>query len=252
MSIYPHAKFRPVKFAGSLDLRNPKYRAVILHTNGGGTDHGSLLSWWNSQFDKTHKRLASHFQVMWDGTVEQYLDTDVIAWAESGASRWAISIETQDDSHNERPWTSGQLDAIVAICKWVGVPPVWLTEGGQDGLGWHEQFRSWNQSGHDCPGAVRENQIRTAVMPRLGIGSAHFPAWPGRILKLADPLMHGRDVQVWQAQMAHRGWQIGADGWYRPGSESACRKFQKEKGLDIDGRVGPDTWQATWLAPITQ
>jgi Putative peptidoglycan binding domain len=77
------------------------------------------------------------------------------------------------------------------------------------------------------------------------------PAWPGRYLLLANPMMNGGDVHDWQAQMHHRGWAIDVDGWYGTGSLSVCKTFQDEKGLKVDGVVGPSTWNAAWAAPLT-
>lgn len=59
-------------------------------------------------------------------------------------------------------------------------------------------------------------------------------------------------VHTWQAQMARRGWKaVTQDGRYGPQSEQACRAFQAEKGLPVDGLVGPATWAATWTAPVS-
>jgi peptidoglycan hydrolase-like protein with peptidoglycan-binding domain len=63
--------------------------------------------------------------------------------------------------------------------------------------------------------------------------------------------MSGNDVHTWQKRMADRGWTIAVDGAYGPQSEDVCRKFQLEKGLAVDGIVGPQTWNAAWTAPIT-
>jgi peptidoglycan hydrolase-like protein with peptidoglycan-binding domain len=38
---------------------------------------------------------------------------------------------------------------------------------------------------------------------------------------------------------------------YGPQSRSVCLAFQSEKGLAVDGLVGPRTWEASWKAPIT-
>jgi peptidoglycan hydrolase-like protein with peptidoglycan-binding domain len=51
--------------------------------------------------------------------------------------------------------------------------------------------------------------------------------------------------------MASRGWTLAVDGGYGNQSEGVCRAFQGEKGLAIDGQVGPITWQASWTAPIS-
>jgi cell wall-associated NlpC family hydrolase len=78
----------------------------------------------------------------------------------------------------------------------------------------------------------------------------NFPRWPGRYLT-QPPQMKGRDVVAWQRRMLARGWRLPTNGVYGPNTELACRRFQQEKGLLVDGIVGPDTWRAAWLAPIT-
>lgn len=77
------------------------------------------------------------------------------------------------------------------------------------------------------------------------------PPFPGRLLVLKSPNLSGNDVRTWQGQMAHRGWSIAIDGIYGPVSRDTCLKFQQEKGLWVDGIVGPATWAASWSAPIT-
>jgi hypothetical protein len=59
------------------------------------------------------------------------------------------------------------------------------------------------------------------------------------------------NVKTWQQKMKDRGWSIGVDGCFGPESENVCRQFQAEKGLSVDGDVGPKTWDATWNAPVT-
>ena len=51
--------------------------------------------------------------------------------------------------------------------------------------------------------------------------------------------------------MSAREWDIDVDGDYGDQSERVCRGFQREKGLDIDGILGPVTWKAAWEEPIT-
>jgi Domain of unknown function (DUF1906)/Putative peptidoglycan binding domain len=78
-----------------------------------------------------------------------------------------------------------------------------------------------------------------------------FPPFPGRLLMLENPLMVGNDVRMWQQQMANRGWHLTVDSYYGPVTETVCRQFQAEKGLHVDGIVGPQTWDAAWLDPVT-
>jgi len=60
-------------------------------------------------------------------------------------------------------------------------------------------------------------------------------------------------LKVWQDQMLVRGWKaIGAaDGKFGVKTETVCRQFQSEKGLVVDGLVGPSTWHTAWAAPVT-
>lgn len=89
------------------------------------------------------------------------------------------------------------------------------------------------------------------AIPAPATPASGYPAWPGRYLVLRDPLMTGGDITTWQRQMIARGWPIVADGAYGKQSEQAAEKFQKEKGLTVDGIIGPQSWNATWVAPVT-
>jgi len=51
--------------------------------------------------------------------------------------------------------------------------------------------------------------------------------------------------------MGKRGWTITADGFYGNQTSSVTRQFQQEKGLSVDGLIGPQTWAAAWTAPVT-
>jgi hypothetical protein len=88
----------------------------------------------------------------------------------------------------------------------------------------------------------------TPTPPPSGGGGGTAPPWPGTYL--AD-FTAGGGAGQWQAQMAARGWHIDVDDQYGPASAEVCRQFQAEKGLEVDGVVGPITWDAAWTAPIT-
>ncbi len=88
------------------------------------------------------------------------------------------------------------------------------------------------------------------VAPESANGATAAPPFPGRTLT-QPPVMRGADVRTWQRRMQVRGWVISADGDYGPQSEDVCRRFQREKGLAVDGEVGPRTWVASWQSPVT-
>lgn len=122
----------------------------------------------------------------------------------------------------------------------------WRTESGHYG---HSQVP---ENDHDDPGPMPRNMFAggSPTPPTPRPPAAQHPRWPGRFLT-QPPIMRGDDVRTWQAQMRRRGWPIEVDGVYGPGSEEIARKFQREKGLPVDGIVGPATWDAAWTSKIT-
>jgi peptidoglycan hydrolase-like protein with peptidoglycan-binding domain len=83
-----------------------------------------------------------------------------------------------------------------------------------------------------------------------------FPYSPTHYLGTArdDPACHARGgaVVAWQRRMAQRGWVLPTSGVFDARCDEVCRRFQDEKGLVVDGMVGPITWRATWTAPVTR
>jgi peptidoglycan hydrolase-like protein with peptidoglycan-binding domain len=90
-------------------------------------------------------------------------------------------------------------------------------------------------------------------MEASSIAAVGIPPFPGRLLKFTEgqPLMQGEDVRTWQARMRVRGFHIDVDGFYGRQSKSVATQFQQEKGLEVDGIVGRQTWTAAFSLPIT-
>lgn len=162
-----HGMWKPVPYTGL--HRRQRYRAAILHTNGGGA--GSLQGYFTGNARGDHGpenvHVGAQFQILRDGTTEQYVDTAQVIYHAYSASEWAVGIETEDDGHPERPWTPQQVTAIIRLLRALKVPPRLLKETPSNGVGWHEQYPSWNRTAHSCPGHVREKQIRDVILPAL-------------------------------------------------------------------------------------
>jgi hypothetical protein len=73
------------------------------------------------------------------------------------------------------------------------------------------------------------------------------PAFDGVIL-MQPPVMRRASVTTWQNRVRARSDlpNITADGAFGPISQDAARRVQQIAGLAVDGRVGPNTWPATW------
>lgn len=54
----------------------------------------------------------------------------------------------------------------------------------------------------------------------------------------------GLEVVTAQKLLTEAGFSIEADGVFGSETDKATRKFQKSKGLDVDGKIGNDTWAA--------
>ncbi|MGL5066618.1 MAG: N-acetylmuramoyl-L-alanine amidase [Sarcina sp.] len=66
-----------------------------------------------------------------------------------------------------------------------------------------------------------------------------------RVIELRKPFMSGADVKKVQSKLKVIGLDVGSiDGIYGYDTEDQVIKFRKSKGLSVDGKVGPATWDA--------
>lgn len=78
------------------------------------------------------------------------------------------------------------------------------------------------------------------------------PSWYSRVLvwhskkKDGQTMMSGGDVsRVQELVIQHgHGFATTVDGWYGEDTDYSVRSFQGERGLDVDGKVGPNTARA--------
>jgi peptidoglycan hydrolase-like protein with peptidoglycan-binding domain len=238
---------------------------IVLHTAEGALTYQSLGSFFANPASGVSSHTGIDDQA---GVIGEYVRRDYKAWTAANANPYAVQTELCAFAE----WDPAEWDRhpnMLANCAaWVaeeaqafGIPIIRLTpaqaQSGTAGVCQHVDLGPMGGGHWDCgPGFPMDRVLQMAggvpaspvPLPPTGAGA---PPWPGRYFELVDPLMSGADIAQWQAQIAVRGWQLAADGWYGSQSEAVCVQFQDEKGLTVDGVVGPDTWAAAWTAPVT-
>lgn len=192
MAKCPFAKQRILPESGTQKKIVP---AIIIDHSQAGT--GSLYNYW-----LTGTGLECHFWVSLDGTIEQYMDTEVQADANLEANRWiegstgygAISIETENSrqaTYNayrggqgaaafyEDPWTPAQIASLKKLHKWLADTHPTIkrqkcnapTIGGR-GLGYHSMWGTgptpwipYKSRGKTCPCRYRIEQWHRELLP---------------------------------------------------------------------------------------
>lgn len=168
MAIYPGAVYRPISrnFGGT----RRSTRAIVLHVDAGGAD--SLFGWFNNPAAQA----SSQFYVKYDGTVEQYMDSDRVAWTQREGNATCVGIETQ--GKGDGAWTPAQMTAIENLVRWLcdlyGVPKVDMVDSrpSSRGIGMHRYGNDpwrvaggqiWGPRGKPCPGEKRVAQFPELV-----------------------------------------------------------------------------------------
>lgn len=246
----PGVTKRPMPYVDQLPGRQPK-RVAIAHTNGGGSDHGSLYGW----FARAGNHICAHCQVMFTGVTEQYVPLDKQAYAQWDGNPFGVSFELEDGGKPGKRLTRRQVKAAARLWHAMGVPARIAEEDGEGGgVGWHSLYEPWNQSHHACPGSVRVRDIRKRVLPALAKlhGSKVEPVkHPSHRPTLRMGESGHAHATLWlqeRLNRSRRSWfrrhRLAEDGLFGPSTEAAVREFQRIRRLKVDGVVGPQTWEA--------
>jgi peptidoglycan hydrolase-like protein with peptidoglycan-binding domain len=222
------------------------------------------------------------------GTIGVYVKRADKAWTAANANPQAVQAELCAFAAWDNAEWHRHPNMLENCARWVaeesaafGIPIVRLNaaqaQGGGRGVCQHIDLGSWGGGHVDCgnafpmdevlamaggqPGTAPTPPSQPTQPPKPGGPAPPFPYPSSDYLGQPDPDPHchsgfygGVDttnVRTWQQQMASRGWHIGVDGQYGPQSEDVCRSFQAEKGLSVDGLVGPQTWATSWTAAVT-
>lgn len=248
-------------------------RLIVLHTTEGAQDLDSLWNWFKNPSAKVSSHVAADNKRR--GLIDEYVKRHHSAWAQGNYNGVSTCIEmctpkgaangwSRDYWLNHQGWMLETCAAWVAEeARAYNIPLVRLSpsaaQGSGRGLCGHVdiQPRDRTDPGKGFPWDWVIAKAK-GQSPPSGGGSPAPPSGGTQAPKFsATPYIDQRtnsrhaDVRTWQNKMKSRGWQIGVDGVYGPESERVCRAFQQEKRLGVDGKVGPNTWAATWSAPVT-
>jgi hypothetical protein len=238
-------------------------RLIVLHSAEGATTFESLGSF----FANPSSGVSSHVGIDdTPGTIGEYVSREQKAWTAGNANPVAVQAELCCPSGASAGWSLDDWHAhptmLANTATWIaeeaaafGIPIVGLSpsdaQGGAAGVCQHADLGSWGGGHYDLGETFPIGEVlamaggQPAPTPPPA-GAA--PPWPG--VYLCD-YTAGNGTSTWQAQMVARGWQLDVDDEYGPASADVARSFQAEKGLDVDGVVGPATWGAAWTAPVT-
>lgn len=252
-------------------------RLIVLHTAEGALTIESLGNFFASSSSQVSSHTGADDK---KNTVGEYVKRGNKAWTAANANPVATQLElcafaswSTDEWHRHPNMLDNCAKWIAEEAKYFGIPIVRLNssqaQGSGRGVCQHVDLGSWGGGHHDCgsgfpmgyvlemaaghPVSAPTPPPSSGKAPPFPYPSNHYLGQPS-----SDPHCHSgyyggvdRDnVRKWQGQMSHRGWYLNVDGMYGPNSEKVCRQFQSEKGLSVDGLVGPQTWDKTWTSPI--
>lgn len=196
-------------------------KALLLHTAvTGATDLGFP--------DPNRPGVGCHFYLLLNGDLHQYLDTSRMSGHAWDANPWTLGLESQDNAV-EMAWTQSQLDTIDKLCRELGVPGQALKETPSDGIGYHRQFNSWNQSRHSCPTDPKVAQI-AGIIARLA----------------APPPLPPEEDDVGKLSGQERDGIAGMWGFQRRQKQGATSKPNAGDYKDGDGADRTDSAKAGW------
>lgn len=267
-----------------------KPRLLVLHTSEGATSYQSLGNYFANPssevsshvgIDDTPNTVGEYVgrsNKAWTSCNANPVAVQAELCTPSGGYQWTTA---QWNTHSQMLANTAAWLAEESAAN--GIPLVKLSpsqaQGGSAGVCQHADLGSWGCGHVDCGAGFPIDQVismatgkpgpapgptpptptptppPSGAAPPFPYPSNHYLGQPS-----SDPCCHSgyyggvdnTNVATWQRQMAARGWSIGGiDGCYGPTCTNVCRQFQQEKGLSVDGLVGPQTWSTSWTAPVT-
>jgi hypothetical protein len=149
--------FATYKAVGNHGGQMSAHLGLVLHVQQGT---GSLYGYFNNP----SSQVSAHFWCAQDGTLEQYVDTNVVAWAEAAGNASYLSVETE--GMDTTPLTPAQVATLGRLLAWCangyGFPLTGPVPHGTPGFTPHcnpngTPDPAWGN--HPCPGSIRLGQM---------------------------------------------------------------------------------------------
>ena len=231
--------------------RNKKINAIVIHHMAGNATVENCGEW----FAQTTTGASSNYGVGTDGRVACYVEEENRSWAtcNGGIDNRAITIEVANCGGGpDCPVSDQALEATIAlcvdICKRYGFT---LNYTGDKSGNLH--MHKW-YADTDCPGPYLGSKfpyIAEEVNKRIGANAELVkPVVKNEEvctvnLSMLSKGSKGEPVKALQILLIGNGFSCGSygvDGSFGGDTDEAVRKFQKAKGIGVDGIVGPVTW----------
>lgn len=182
---------------------------------------------------------SSNYGIGSDGRVGLYVSESQrsIASCSTANDNVAVTIEVAN-SKAANPWPVSDkaynklIELCADICKRNGIEGLVYTGDSSGNLTKHNMFYATA-----CPGPYLEARlpaIAAAVNKILGYTKIRYGC-EGELVKEAQELLIKAGYSVGSA---------GVDGDFGSATLAATKAFQEDKGLDVDGVIGDDTWAA--------
>ncbi len=245
MTHYPGSTFRPVPSHGGPAT---SHMGLVVHITTNDFDPYGF-------FSNPANQASSNYWASALGLLEEYVDPDLRAWAQSSGNGSWVSVETS--GRDGTAMTDAQVQTVAELFAWghqhYGWPLQLSEDPGTPGLGWHGMGGDGWGGHFNCPGDARKAQ-RSEVLRRAAlivggrfapppVGGA--PAAPGQYFPESIPLRLG--CQGSHTALMQRTIGVNpADGYFGPGTKAALERFQAAHGLVADGIAGPLTASALY------
>ena len=144
--------------------------------DGALVHHAVMNGSLHALFNNPGTRASAHFNVFRDGRIEQYVDTNIVAWHSGNTQGNTTTIGVETEGCGPPPHAEPMTDAMVSAFARLyaegqrrhGWPNALQNQRGQRGLGFH---RLWNATA--CPCDPRLN-MRPEILRRAA-GQAPTP-----------------------------------------------------------------------------